>query len=170
MGKSKKESHLLKPEQSTNEKLQMLHMDLCGPMRVETINGKRYILVIVDDYSLFTWNDWDLPSQSMLLEYFKPLSVVSTTISTVTLPSPDTAGASSSTTINKDAPSTSTSPNNETTTFQINSTNVKKPNNKEDAVFDSDTFTNPFAPLETSSADSSRRIVDTLKMHTFQQP
>ncbi|GKC59150.1 retrovirus-related pol polyprotein from transposon TNT 1-94 [Tanacetum coccineum] len=29
-------------------------MDLCGPMSVASINGKRYILVIVDDYSRFT--------------------------------------------------------------------------------------------------------------------
>nr|GFD42122.1 integrase, catalytic region, zinc finger, CCHC-type, peptidase aspartic, catalytic [Tanacetum cinerariifolium] len=26
-------------------------MDLCGPMRIVSINGKRYVLVIVDDYS-----------------------------------------------------------------------------------------------------------------------
>ncbi|GKE35142.1 retrovirus-related pol polyprotein from transposon TNT 1-94, partial [Tanacetum coccineum] len=55
MGKSKKESHPHKPKPSTNEKLQMLHMNLCGPMRVESINKKSYILVIVDDYSRFTW-------------------------------------------------------------------------------------------------------------------
>nr|GFA11174.1 retrotransposon protein, putative, unclassified [Tanacetum cinerariifolium] len=30
-------------------------MDLCGPMRVASINGKRYVLVIVDDYSRYTW-------------------------------------------------------------------------------------------------------------------
>ncbi|GJY00055.1 retrovirus-related pol polyprotein from transposon TNT 1-94, partial [Tanacetum coccineum] len=30
-------------------------MDLCGPMRVQSVNGKKYILVIVDDYSRFTW-------------------------------------------------------------------------------------------------------------------
>ncbi|GKC91783.1 putative ribonuclease H-like domain-containing protein [Tanacetum coccineum] len=30
-------------------------MDLYGSMRVEGINKKRYILVIVDDYSRFTW-------------------------------------------------------------------------------------------------------------------
>ncbi|GKG04761.1 putative ribonuclease H-like domain-containing protein [Tanacetum coccineum] len=30
-------------------------MDLCGPMRVVSVNGKMYILVIVDDYSRFTW-------------------------------------------------------------------------------------------------------------------
>ncbi|GJT17222.1 retrovirus-related pol polyprotein from transposon TNT 1-94 [Tanacetum coccineum] len=29
--------------------------DLCGPMRVESINGKKYILVIVNHYSRFTW-------------------------------------------------------------------------------------------------------------------
>nr|GFC89771.1 hypothetical protein [Tanacetum cinerariifolium] len=29
-------------------------MDLCGPMHVESVNGKKYILVIVDDYSRFT--------------------------------------------------------------------------------------------------------------------
>ncbi|GKA66841.1 retrovirus-related pol polyprotein from transposon TNT 1-94, partial [Tanacetum coccineum] len=55
MGKSKKECHKPKPAPSTNEKLQMLHMDLCGLMRVESINGKRYILVIVDGHSRFTW-------------------------------------------------------------------------------------------------------------------
>ncbi|GKD04410.1 retrovirus-related pol polyprotein from transposon TNT 1-94, partial [Tanacetum coccineum] len=30
-------------------------MDLCGPMHVEIINGKKYILVIFDDYLRFTW-------------------------------------------------------------------------------------------------------------------
>ncbi|GKC74761.1 retrovirus-related pol polyprotein from transposon TNT 1-94 [Tanacetum coccineum] len=30
-------------------------MDLCGPMRVESINGKKYVLVIVDDCSRYTW-------------------------------------------------------------------------------------------------------------------
>nr|GEU93610.1 hypothetical protein [Tanacetum cinerariifolium] len=30
-------------------------MDLCGPMRVESINGKKYVFVIIDDYSRYTW-------------------------------------------------------------------------------------------------------------------
>nr|GEZ03204.1 hypothetical protein [Tanacetum cinerariifolium] len=30
-------------------------MDLYGPIRVESVNGKKYILVIVDDFSRFTW-------------------------------------------------------------------------------------------------------------------
>ncbi|GKF23291.1 retrovirus-related pol polyprotein from transposon TNT 1-94 [Tanacetum coccineum] len=36
-------------------RLNLLHMDLCGPMRVASINWKKYILVIVDDYSRYTW-------------------------------------------------------------------------------------------------------------------
>ncbi|GJU38271.1 retrovirus-related pol polyprotein from transposon TNT 1-94 [Tanacetum coccineum] len=55
MGKSKKQSHKPKSKDTNKEKLYLLHMDLCGPMRVTSINGKKYILVIVDDYSRFTW-------------------------------------------------------------------------------------------------------------------
>ncbi|GJV68999.1 retrovirus-related pol polyprotein from transposon TNT 1-94 [Tanacetum coccineum] len=54
-GKSKKASHPPKLVPSSHSKLELLHMDLCGPMRVASINGKKYILVIVDDYSRFTW-------------------------------------------------------------------------------------------------------------------
>nr|GEW39391.1 hypothetical protein [Tanacetum cinerariifolium] len=52
LGKSKRASHLPKPVLNSK---QQLHMDLCGPMRVASINGKRYVLVIVDDYSRYTW-------------------------------------------------------------------------------------------------------------------
>nr|GFA52467.1 hypothetical protein [Tanacetum cinerariifolium] len=55
MGKSTKKTHKPKSEDTNKEKLYLLHMDLCGPMRVESVNGKKYILVIVDDYSRFTW-------------------------------------------------------------------------------------------------------------------
>ncbi|GKF24311.1 ribonuclease H-like domain-containing protein [Tanacetum coccineum] len=51
----KKSSHQPKAEDTNQEKLYLLHMDWCGPMRVSSINGKMYILVIVDDYSRFTW-------------------------------------------------------------------------------------------------------------------
>nr|GEV49828.1 retrovirus-related Pol polyprotein from transposon TNT 1-94 [Tanacetum cinerariifolium] len=55
MGKSKKKSYKPKSKDTNQEKLYLLHIDLCGPMRVESVNGKKYILVIVDDYSRFTW-------------------------------------------------------------------------------------------------------------------
>ncbi|GJT13642.1 retrovirus-related pol polyprotein from transposon TNT 1-94 [Tanacetum coccineum] len=54
-GKSKKASHPPKPVPNSKQRLHLLHMDLCGPIRVESINGKRYVLVIVDDYSRYTW-------------------------------------------------------------------------------------------------------------------
>nr|GEU88757.1 hypothetical protein [Tanacetum cinerariifolium] len=55
MGKSKKKSYKPKSEDTNQEKLYLLHMDLYGLIRVESVNGKKYILVIVDDYSRFTW-------------------------------------------------------------------------------------------------------------------
>nr|GEU52997.1 uncharacterized mitochondrial protein AtMg00810-like [Tanacetum cinerariifolium] len=55
MGKSKKKSHKPKFKDTNQEKLHFLYMDLCGPMRVESVNGKKYSLVIVDDYSRLTW-------------------------------------------------------------------------------------------------------------------
>ncbi|GJU44843.1 hypothetical protein Tco_1202109 [Tanacetum coccineum] len=53
-GKSKKHTHKPNYEDSNQEKLYLLHMDLCCPMRIESMNEKKYILVIVDDYSWFT--------------------------------------------------------------------------------------------------------------------
>nr|GEW96618.1 hypothetical protein [Tanacetum cinerariifolium] len=47
--------HKSKTAFASNKPLYILHMDLCGPMRVESINGKRYVLVVVDDYSRYTW-------------------------------------------------------------------------------------------------------------------
>ncbi|GJY46483.1 retrovirus-related pol polyprotein from transposon TNT 1-94 [Tanacetum coccineum] len=55
LGKSLKKPHKPKSEDTNQEKLYLLHMDLCGLMRVVSVNGKKYILVIVDDYSRFTW-------------------------------------------------------------------------------------------------------------------
>ncbi|KAI3746288.1 hypothetical protein L6452_08715 [Arctium lappa] len=54
-GKMKRAPHKPKPEPSTNAPLELLHMDLCGPMRTQSLGGKKYILVIVDDYSRYTW-------------------------------------------------------------------------------------------------------------------
>nr|GEX56824.1 hypothetical protein [Tanacetum cinerariifolium] len=53
--KSKRASHPPKPVQNSKQRLHLLHMDLCGPMRVARINGKRYVLVILDNYSQYTW-------------------------------------------------------------------------------------------------------------------
>ncbi|GKE09964.1 retrovirus-related pol polyprotein from transposon TNT 1-94, partial [Tanacetum coccineum] len=49
MSKAKRSSFKSKTVPSSKGRLNLLHMDLCGPMRVASINGKKYILVIVDD-------------------------------------------------------------------------------------------------------------------------
>ncbi|GKB59424.1 retrovirus-related pol polyprotein from transposon TNT 1-94, partial [Tanacetum coccineum] len=74
------------------------------------------------------------------------------------------------TTIDQDAPSPKTSPNNETTTL-IQSTNVEEPNEEEEVKFDNDTFTNPFAPPATNSVESSLRIIEAIQeeIHEFEK-
>ncbi|GJS52012.1 putative ribonuclease H-like domain-containing protein [Tanacetum coccineum] len=69
-GKSKKASHPPKLVPIDHSKLELLHMDLCGPIRVATINGKKYILVIVDDFSRYTWV-YFLRSKDETLEIIK---------------------------------------------------------------------------------------------------
>jgi len=55
MGKQKRSSFKTKQNFSITEPLHMLHMDLFGPVNVQTRSGKRYTLVIVDEFSRFSW-------------------------------------------------------------------------------------------------------------------
>ena len=54
-GKQVRSSFKIKNVVSTTKPLELLHMDLAGPMRVQTQGGARYMFVLVDDYSRFTW-------------------------------------------------------------------------------------------------------------------
>nr|GFA35138.1 integrase, catalytic region, zinc finger, CCHC-type, peptidase aspartic, catalytic [Tanacetum cinerariifolium] len=60
-GKSKKASHLPKPVPNSRQRLHLLHMDLCGPMRIASVNGKRTLvedartMLIFSRASLFLW-------------------------------------------------------------------------------------------------------------------
>ncbi|GJY57415.1 retrovirus-related pol polyprotein from transposon TNT 1-94, partial [Tanacetum coccineum] len=55
MGKQAHASHKAKNVVSTTRCLELLHMDLFGPSAVRSYGGNRYTLVIVDDYSRYTW-------------------------------------------------------------------------------------------------------------------
>nr|GEX27432.1 hypothetical protein [Tanacetum cinerariifolium] len=55
LSKAKRSSFKSKAVPTSKGRLNLLHMDLCGPMRVASMNGKKYIMVIVDDYSRYTW-------------------------------------------------------------------------------------------------------------------
>ncbi|GKE18970.1 integrase, catalytic region, zinc finger, CCHC-type containing protein [Tanacetum coccineum] len=70
VSKAKQSSFKSKTIPSLKGRLNFLHMDLCGPMRVASINGKIYILVIVDDYSRYTWTLF-LRSKDETLEALK---------------------------------------------------------------------------------------------------
>nr|GEU53699.1 hypothetical protein [Tanacetum cinerariifolium] len=81
MGKSKKKPHKPKSKDTNQEKMYLLHMDLCGPMRIASVNGKKYILVIVDDYTRFTWvkclrtdNGTEVVNQT-LREYYEKVGI-----------------------------------------------------------------------------------------------
>ncbi|GJY64355.1 retrovirus-related pol polyprotein from transposon TNT 1-94 [Tanacetum coccineum] len=55
MGKQAHASHKAKNVISTTRYLELLHMDLFGPSAVWSYRGNCYTLVIVDDYSRYTW-------------------------------------------------------------------------------------------------------------------
>ena len=54
-GKSKKAPHKSTDTSVITEPLQLNHMDLFGPVNVMSMSKNRYALVIVDDYSKYTW-------------------------------------------------------------------------------------------------------------------
>jgi hypothetical protein len=54
-GKQVRTHHHAKNIITTTRSLEMLHMDLFGPVAYISIGGNKYGLVIVDDYSHFTW-------------------------------------------------------------------------------------------------------------------
>ncbi|KAH9650289.1 Integrase catalytic domain-containing protein [Citrus sinensis] len=54
-GKQIKTSFKNKNHISTSKPLELLHIDLFGPSRYASLNGKYYAFVIVDDYSRYTW-------------------------------------------------------------------------------------------------------------------
>nr|GFA69317.1 Gag-Pol polyprotein [Tanacetum cinerariifolium] len=78
-GKSKRASHLPKPVPNSRQRLHLLHMDLCGPMSIASINGKRYVLVIVDDYSRYTWVHFlrsKVEAPEVIIKFLKRITVL----------------------------------------------------------------------------------------------
>nr|GEU48886.1 hypothetical protein [Tanacetum cinerariifolium] len=78
MGKSKMKPHKPKFEDTNQEKLYLLHMDLCSPMRVTSVNGKKCIIVIVNDYSQFTrikTNNGTKFVNQTLCEYYEKVGI-----------------------------------------------------------------------------------------------
>ena len=54
LGKQTKSSHLKVNVVATSCPLELLHVDLMGPTRIESMGGKRHIMVVVDDFSRYS--------------------------------------------------------------------------------------------------------------------
>ncbi|KAJ9539037.1 hypothetical protein OSB04_031770 [Centaurea solstitialis] len=77
-GKMKRASHPPKPEQGSKSPLSLLHMDLCGPMKFQSLAGRKYILVIVDDFSRYTWTKFlenKDETSSLIINFIKAVQV-----------------------------------------------------------------------------------------------
>jgi hypothetical protein len=58
----------------TKQPGQLLHMDNVGPSRVRNMGGKWYVLVIIDDYSCYSWV-FLLESKDEVFEHFRSLAL-----------------------------------------------------------------------------------------------
>nr|GEW22610.1 reverse transcriptase domain-containing protein [Tanacetum cinerariifolium] len=144
LSKAKRSLFKSKAVPSSKGRLNLLHMDLCGPMQVASINGKKYILVIVDDYSRYTWTlflpDPNASSQQELDLLFSPL-----------YDEFFNAGSNPSTNIQSTLPPSTP-------------TNVHAEENNNDQAeegehLQNDEFTNPFcAPAQEEAESSSHNI------------
>ncbi|WJX62830.1 hypothetical protein P8452_47785 [Trifolium repens] len=74
IGKQVRMSHPMLEHQTTSKVLELLHMDLMGPMQVESLGGKRYAFVVVDDYSRYTWVNF-VREKSDTFDVFKELCI-----------------------------------------------------------------------------------------------
>ena len=54
LGKQTKAKHPGTQTSTTSRPLKLLHLDLMGPTRIESLGGKRYIMVVVDDFTRYT--------------------------------------------------------------------------------------------------------------------
>ena len=68
-GKLHKSSFNSKDQVTTKRSLELIHMDLFGPINVPSLARKRYVFVIVDDYSRYTWVNF-LKSKDETFDYF----------------------------------------------------------------------------------------------------
>ena len=54
MGKQVKSKHPSITKVQTSRPLRLLHIDLMGPTRIQSLGGKKYILVVMDDFTRYT--------------------------------------------------------------------------------------------------------------------
>nr|GFC02128.1 retrovirus-related Pol polyprotein from transposon TNT 1-94 [Tanacetum cinerariifolium] len=74
-GKSKRASHPPKPVPNSRQRLYLFHMDLCGPMRIASISGKRITVLLQSPVIIIRIdNDTEFKNQ-VLKEYFDTVGI-----------------------------------------------------------------------------------------------
>nr|GEZ12997.1 hypothetical protein [Tanacetum cinerariifolium] len=130
MGKSTKKTHKPKSDDTNQEKLYLVHMDLCGLMRVESVNGKKIVETIYVDFDELAAMAFEQSSSGLALNEMTPGTISSGLVqksspsTSVVNHAPeviapiaeeippvhaDSTGSSSSITVDQDAPSPSKS-------------------------------------------------------------
>nr|GEV78189.1 hypothetical protein [Tanacetum cinerariifolium] len=164
---AKRSSFKIKAVSSLKGRLNLIQIDLCGPMRVESINGKKYILEERNRGSMH--HDTTTPSQQELDLLFGPL--YDEFFTAVTLSVNKSFSPTDNSTKQDTQPITniylSTEPKTPTTTDHAEENND---NQAKDAHFKPYEFVNLFCTPVGEEAETSSRNVDILNMHTFYQP
>ncbi|GJS05933.1 integrase [Tanacetum coccineum] len=70
LGKQSRRSFPVGKAKRAEARLEVVHADICGPMRTESHAGSRYFLLFVDDYSRMCWV-YFLKSKSEAFDFFK---------------------------------------------------------------------------------------------------
>nr|GEW97403.1 hypothetical protein [Tanacetum cinerariifolium] len=175
LSKAKRSSFKSKAVPSSKGRLNLLHMDLCGPMRVASINGKKYILVTVDDYSRYTSTLFLLESIHVRFDEIKEVSETSVANDTLCLvpqrqkasdydnsdPVPQLQNVSSSADAHV--------PSQQVLDLQFGPLYDEFFNAEEDHLPD-DKFTNPFYAPTQEVAESSSHNIGNSNVPTFKQP
>nr|GFA03293.1 hypothetical protein [Tanacetum cinerariifolium] len=220
-GKSKTTSHPPKPVPNSRQRLHLLHMDLSGPMRIASINGKRVVerqnrtlveavrtMLIFSRAPLFLWAgviatvcftqnrsiihrrfnktpheliNGKKPDISFLYlfgalcypkndrEDIGKLGAKATARTILPAQEPQVRQTSTASTSIADTAPTLTNSSSYATKIPITSQHIDELN--PNAMFDGNSFVNPFASPSTSAAESSSsQNVDPSNMHTFYQP
>nr|GEU96285.1 integrase, catalytic region, zinc finger, CCHC-type, peptidase aspartic, catalytic [Tanacetum cinerariifolium] len=178
LGKAKQKSFYTKITPSSKRRLQLLHMDLCGPKRVASINGKRYVLVIVDDYSKYIWAHF-LRSKDetpeVLIDFLRlvqrglqaQVMSKSSTVSTADAPNQRQQLTTPLNTYTTPAPTCQVPPHAPTVTSTENVNQAEMV--EEYAQVENDEFINVFCTPVHDQWEMSSRHVDSSNMHTFYQ-
>nr|GEW27040.1 putative reverse transcriptase domain-containing protein [Tanacetum cinerariifolium] len=176
VSKEKRSSFKSKAVPSSKGRLNLLHMDLCGPMRVASINGKKYIQASEYDNSdpvpqlqnVSSSADAHIPSQQELDLLFSPLYDEFFTAGT------SSVNRSSSPTNNSNQqdtqPTTNIQPASAPSTPTYIHAKENNDNQAEEEHLQDDEFTNPFYTLVQEVTESSLHNLGNSNAHTFNQP